>query len=192
LNASQNRRPAVFLDRDGTIVLERNYLADPDRVELVPGGAAAMRRLHDAGFALVIVTNQSGIARGLYKEADYLRVQERLTSLLAGDGVELAGVYHCPHHPDFTGPCDCRKPAPGLFLRASADLDIDLTRSFFVGDRIKDIQPALIWGARGILVGTGYGKEEQARAGQDYAIVEDLNAAADLILGGHPRTPSTG
>src|SRR5690606_21848860 len=135
-------RPAVFLDRDGTIVVERNYLADPARVELVPGAAAALRALAEAGYALVVVTNQSGIARGLYGEGEFRAVQRRIEELLAREGIRLDGVYHCPHHPDYTGPCECRKPAVGLYLRAARELGLDLSRSVCIGDRLKDVLPA--------------------------------------------------
>ena len=171
-------RPAAFIDRDGTLVQERHYLADPERVELVPGAAAALRALHGAGFLLVLVTNQSGIARRLYSDADFRAVQVRLEGLLEERGVRLDAVYHCPHHPDFTGPCDCRKPATGLFLRARVELSVDLARSVFVGDRLKDVLPALTLGGLPVLVRTGYGAEQAADAPPEVCVEVDLPAAA--------------
>lgn len=182
-SAPQGLRPAVFLDRDGTLVVERYYLADPDRVELVPGAAAALRALAAAGYALVVVTNQSGIARGLYGEAEYRAVQRRIEELLEREDVRLDAVYHCPHHPDYTGPCECRKPETGLFRRAARELGLDLGRSICVGDRLKDVLPARELGcAAGILVRTGYG-EEQSRDAPDWVeIAPDLPAAARAVL----------
>jgi D-glycero-D-manno-heptose 1,7-bisphosphate phosphatase len=176
------KRPAVFLDRDGTVVIERDYLSDPERAELVPNAAAALSRLTAAGFALIVATNQSGIGRGLYREADYCAVRQRIAELLEREGVHLDGVYHCPHHPDFTGPCACRKPGTLLFERAIAEHGLDPARSWFVGDRLKDVEPARTLGGRGILVRTGYGKEHEADAA-DFHVVDDIAAAADLILG---------
>jgi D-glycero-D-manno-heptose 1,7-bisphosphate phosphatase len=172
---------AVFLDRDGTVVVERDYLADPGRAELVPSAASALSRLTSAGFALIVVTNQSGIARGLYSETDYRAVRQRIAELLEREGVFLQDVYHCPHHPDFTGPCACRKPGTLLFERAIAEHGLDPARSWFIGDRLKDVEPARTLGGQGILVRTGYGMEHEAAAA-DFHVVDDIAAAADLIL----------
>lgn len=174
--------PAVFLDRDGTLIAERAYPSDPARVELVRGAGHALRRLHDAGYMLIVVTNQSGIARGYYDEATFQAVQDRAEALLARDGARLDRVYHCPHHPDITGPCECRKPGTGLFREAAAELDIDFDRSFFIGDRVKDVTPALELDGTGILVRTGYGKEHADRAPAEIEVVDDLAAAAEWIL----------
>ena len=173
---------AAFLDRDGTIVIERHYLADPDLVELVPGAALAMKLLGDAGFKLVIVTNQSGIARGLYSESDFEAVQRRLLDLLGAEGVRVDAVYHCPHHPELTGPCDCRKPGPGMYRWAARDLGVDVQASAYVGDRMKDVEPARVFGGMGILVRTGHGADEAELAPEGTLIVSDLRAAADEIL----------
>jgi len=175
-------RPAVFLDRDGTVVVERDYLADPGLAQLVPGAGGALSRLAAAGFALIVVTNQSGIARGLYSEADYRAVRQRIAELLGQGRVRLDGVYHCPHHPDFTGPCACRKPATMLFERAITEHGLDPTRSWFIGDRLKDVEPAQRLGGRGILVRTGYGRDYEAEAAR-FQVADDISAAADLILG---------
>ena len=189
-------RPAVFVDRDGTIVVERYYLADPEDVELVPGAARALAALVAAGYALVVVTNQSGIARGLYDETAFHEVQRRVEELLAAEDVRFDAVFYCPHHPDFTGPCECRKPGTALFRRAAAELGLDLARSFFVGDRLKDVVPAFELGGRAVLVRTGYGVEHEPAAGPEVAVVDDLAALAELILrqpdGGARQGPHQG
>ena len=179
-------RRAVFLDRDGTILVEKEYLADPDQAELIPGAAEGLRRLADAGFALVVVTNQSGIARGMYGIAEYEAVDARMRELLRAHGVEITASYYCPHHPDFTGACDCRKPAPGLFEQAVRELDIDPLRSWLIGDRLRDVVPARTLGARAVLVRTGYGAEEAQDAPADVGIAADLDDAAESILGDAP------
>ena len=176
-------RPAVFVDRDGTLIVEKHYLSDPAEVELIAGAGEALRRLAEAGYALVVITNQSGIARGRFTAADYERVQQRVRELLAAQGVRLDGVYYCPHHPDFTGPCDCRKPGLELYQRAARDLGLDLERSICVGDRIADVEPARRFRGRAVLVRTGYGAGEAARGWPQLEIVADMRAAADLILG---------
>ncbi|MBI4410130.1 MAG: HAD family hydrolase [Gemmatimonadetes bacterium] len=176
-------RPAAFLDRDGTIIVEKTYLADPAGVELIPGAAPALRALADGGYALVLVTNQSGIARGLFGPRDYEATQRRLDELLAAAGVRLDGAYHCPHHPDFTGPCACRKPGTALHLRAARELGLDLAGSVFIGDRLDDVAPAERLGGCGILVRTGYGDTE-ARVPPGVAVAADLSEAADLVLAG--------
>jgi D-glycero-D-manno-heptose 1,7-bisphosphate phosphatase len=179
-----NKRPAAFLDRDGTLIVERYYLADPAGVELVPTTLPALRRLQQGGYALVLVTNQSGIARGLYSLDDFLAVQARLVQVLRAGGVTLDGVYFCPHHPQFGTPCDCRKPAVGLFRRAAAELDLDLARSAYIGDRLKDVQPAAELGGRGIMVRTGYGAEHAPFADATVEVVNDLAEAAVLLVPG--------
>lgn len=179
---SDQRRRGAFLDRDGTIVREAHYLADPDQVELVDGATDAIRLLKDAGYVVVIVTNQSGIARGLYSQADFDAVQARLDSLLASAGASADAVFHCPHHPDFSGPCDCRKPQLGMYTRAARDLGIALDASIYVGDRLKDVLPALATGGTGYLVLTGYGAAESAGAPEDIRVVDDLAAAARSAL----------
>jgi D-glycero-D-manno-heptose 1,7-bisphosphate phosphatase len=179
--------PAAFIDRDGTLVVERHYLADPAGVELVPGAVEALRRLRAAGYRLVLVTNQSGIARGLYTEADFHAVQERLAALLATAGIRFDSTQFCPHHPDITGPCDCRKPAAGMFLRAAQDVPIDFARSIFIGDRLKDVLPARTLGGRGYLVRTGYGALQEGAAGDDIQVVDDLAAAVEHALCGAPE-----
>jgi D-glycero-D-manno-heptose 1,7-bisphosphate phosphatase len=194
---TEHGRPAVYLDRDGTVVAERHYLSDPDGLELVPGALGALAALRDAGYALVVVTNQSGIARGLYTEADYRAVADRLGSVLAAADLFLDGSYHCPHHPDVTGPCACRKPSTGMYLQAAAELDLAPERSWYVGDKITDVLPALALRGRGILVRTGYGLEHEASLPDGVVVVDDLGAAARYILrqdarGGGSAPPSAG
>jgi histidinol-phosphate phosphatase family protein len=146
-------RPAAFLDRDGTIIHDAEYIRDPEQVALVPGAASAIRRLNDASVPVIIVTNQSGIARGWLTERDYQAVEERLRAKLRDEtGAWIDASYMCPHHPDFTGPCACRKPGPLLFHRAAAEHDLDLSRSAFIGDRWRDVAPAMRFGGLGIAV----------------------------------------
>ncbi|MEX2466809.1 MAG: HAD family hydrolase [Gemmatimonadota bacterium] len=175
-------RPAVFLDRDGTIIREREYLSDPAGVELVPGTLEALETLREAGWPYVIVTNQSGIARGIYSEADYHRVAARLHEILEEGGVPPEATRYCPHHPEETGPCDCRKPGTGMYRRAAAASGLDLHRSFYVGDKVTDVLPALRLGGRGILVRTGYGREQESAVPPEVTVVEDLGAAVERIL----------
>jgi D-glycero-D-manno-heptose 1,7-bisphosphate phosphatase len=167
-------RRALFVDRDGTLVRERDYLADPADVELVPGAVAALRAFARAGYALVIVTNQSGIARGLYSEEQFRAVQARVEQELERAGVTIDGVFYCPHHPDFTGPGSCRKPEVGMYRAAADRLGLNLAASLYVGDRVKDVLPALRLGGQGCLVQTGYGVEEMA------GLPAGVESAADL------------
>ena len=176
-------RSAVFLDRDGTLVEDSGFLHRPEDVRLLPGAARAVARLNAAGYVVVVVTNQSGIARGLYDVAAYDAVQRRLAELLAAEGARLDDAYYCPHHPDHTGPCACRKPGVRLFEEAARALGIDLRRSWFVGDKASDVAPARVLGGRGILVATGEGPTHTAAARADgVPVVADVAAAADHIL----------
>jgi histidinol-phosphate phosphatase family protein len=171
---SRSARPAVFLDRDGTIIEDAGYLGDPDGVRLLPGAAEAIGRLNRAGIPAVVVTNQSGIARGLLDEAAYQATRARVDGLLAVRGARLDAHYHCPHHPDVTGPCDCRKPGLLLYRRAAQDLGLDLGASWWVGDRPRDVEPATALGGRGILV---------SRAGPaGFTTAADLGEAVSRIL----------
>ena len=179
--------PAVFLDRDGTVIEETGYLHEPGKVKLLPGAAQAIKQLNERGFLVVTVSNQSGIARGLYTVADYAAVQRRLAELLeaqgGGGGAHLDGAYFCPHHPRFTGPCECRKPGLKLFRDAAAALDIDLKRSWWVGDRLSDVQPARALGGKAILVAAGEGNLDQGQARAIGAkVVADLAAAVAEIV----------
>lgn len=174
---------AVFLDRDGTIIEDTGYVHEPGKVKLLPGAGEAIRNLNEGGYLVVTVSNQSGIARGMYGVAEYAAVQRRLTELLEPHGARIDGAYFCPHHPRFTGPCDCRKPGPKLFRDAAAALDIDLAQSWWVGDRLTDVEPAAELGGHGILVATGQGSVWQGKArSAGVMVVADLGAAAHEIL----------
>jgi len=175
--------PAVFLDRDGTVIEDTGYVHEPGKVKLLPGVAQAIKQLNESGFLAVTVSNQSGIARGLYTVADYTAVQRRLTELLEAHGAHLDGAYFCPHHPRFTGPCECRKPGLKLFRDAAAALDIDLPRSWWVGDRLTDVQPARALGGKAILVAAGEGNLDQGQArAMGAKVVADLTAAVAEIV----------
>jgi D-glycero-D-manno-heptose 1,7-bisphosphate phosphatase len=174
---------AVFLDRDGTIVEDPGFLHEPDKVTLLTGAAAAIRLLNEAGYRVIIVTNQSGIARGRYTVGDYEAVQRRLGELLAAQGARIDGAYFCPHYPQLSGPCECRKPGPKLFRDAQAAFDIDFARSWWVGDRLSDVQPARLLGGEGILVTTGEGNLQQGQArALGVMVVADLGEAVQKIL----------
>jgi D-glycero-D-manno-heptose 1,7-bisphosphate phosphatase len=175
--------PAVFLDRDGTIVEDPGFLHEPGKVKLLPGAAHAIKRLNEHGLLVVIVTNQSGIGRGRYTLADYTAVERRLGELLTAHGARIDATYFCPHHPLITGPCDCRKPGTKLYLEAQQALDIDFSRSWWVGDRLADVQPARKLGGHGILVATGEGNLHQGQARAiGVMVVADLDRAVDEIL----------
>jgi len=146
------RRAAAFLDRDGTIMRDASYVGDPSQVELLAGAAAAIRRLNERKIPVIVVTNQSGIARGWLTEEDFVAVRDRLDAVLRAEHAHIDATYMCPHHPDFTGPCDCRKPGTALYLKAIADYDVDPVRSIFIGDRWRDVQPASVLGGYGVLL----------------------------------------
>lgn len=177
-------RPAIFLDRDGTIIAEREYLADPAGVEPLPGAGVALRRLQDAGFKLVIVTNQSGIGRGYYTEADMHRVNARLLELLAADGVRIEKIYFAPESPD--QPSRGRKPSPQFLFDARDELGLNLAASYMIGDKLIDLECG--WNAgvkQSILVRTGYGAKLEKQSPEKLArawVVDDLPTAAEKIL----------
>jgi histidinol-phosphate phosphatase family protein len=145
-------RPALFIDRDGTLIADAHYLADAQLVQLLPATGAAMRLARAAGVPVVIVTNQSGIARGLITHAQYEATRDRTVSLIEAAGGEVLGTYHCPHLPDVTGPCACRKPGLGMYQQAARDHGLALAQSAYIGDRWRDVQPAVATGGLGILV----------------------------------------
>lgn len=177
-------RRAVFLDRDGTIIRDAEYIRDPAEVELLPGAANALRRLNDAGIPVVVVTNQSGIARGFFTESDYQRVHARMEELLAAErGARIDATYFCPHHPDFTGPCDCRKPRTLLFERAATQLDLSTEGSWYLGDRLRDIQPARQLLGTGIMVrSAATPADELATATREFSVVSSLDEAVALVI----------
>jgi histidinol-phosphate phosphatase family protein len=180
-----SKRAAIFLDRDGTIIRDTEYLRDPDQVELLPGAAKAIRRLNDAGWPVIVVTNQSGIARGLLTEQDYERVRMRVDKLIADEaGATIDASYHCPHHPDITGRCDCRKPAVKLYADAAADHDIDTMGSWYVGDRIRDVAPADHFGGRSVLLLMASTPDADRAAAKNRTTARSLAEAVDIILAG--------
>jgi D-glycero-D-manno-heptose 1,7-bisphosphate phosphatase len=159
------KTPALFLDRDGTINEEVDFLTNPDHLHLLPGAANALREAIKAGFKIFIITNQSGIARGLLSEERLRDIHSSLIRQLKSEQVTIDGIYYCPHHPEFGEPpyrkeCNCRKPRPGMIEEAAQSFDLDLVRSFVIGDRLIDIQTGNTIGIPSILVLTGYGKEE--------------------------------
>jgi D-glycero-D-manno-heptose 1,7-bisphosphate phosphatase len=173
-------RRFVAFDRDGTIIAERHYLSDPEQVELLPGAAEGLRRMAAQGLGLIVVTNQSGVARGYFDLSRVDEVHQRMRQLLAAEGVRLDGIYICPHGPDEN--CPCRKPRPGLIHEAAEEFGFEPRECFVVGDKPCDIELGQAVGATTILVRTGYGREHEA-AGiirPDYT-VDDLCAAADVI-----------
>lgn len=145
-------RPACFVDRDGTVMADTHYPSDPDTVRLIPGVASALAAVNARDLPIVIITNQGGIARGYLTEAQYQAVRARLDEQLRQAGVQVLDTYHCPHWEPVSGPCGCRKPAPGMYVRAAADHDLDVTRSVYIGDRWRDVKPGLELGGVGVLV----------------------------------------
>ena len=182
--------PAVFLDRDGTLIEEVGYLDRVDRVALYPWSIDAVRALNRAGLRVVMVSNQSGVARGFFSEAVVEEVHRHIADLLEAGGARIDAYYYCPHHPDgkvtrYAQACDCRKPARGLVDRAVREFQIDPARSFVVGDRWLDIALARAVSAKGVLVRTGYGVTEESRPPENLtadAIADNLIEAVGWIL----------
>lgn len=174
-------RRAAFLDRDGTIIKDTGFVGEPESVELLPGVGAALKRLNAAGWPVVVVTNQSGIARGRFTQADYERVAARVGELLAAQGARLDATYVCPHHP--SEQCACRKPGVLLYRNAAREHDLDLTGSWFVGDRLRDVQPAGVLGGRGILVPTAEtSSHDTERARREFSVAGSLDEAVTRII----------
>ena len=185
-------RPAVFLDRDGTINEEVDFVRTPEELQLIPGAARAIRRLNESGFVTCVISNQSGIARGFLSERELEDIHEKLQEELRREDARVDRIYYCPHHPTEGKPpynitCPCRKPNPGMLLAGQAEFSLDLSRSFVVGDRIVDVQVGKAVGATTILVLTGYGRiaaEECKDAGvtPDY-VLASLPEAVKIIVG---------
>jgi D-glycero-D-manno-heptose 1,7-bisphosphate phosphatase len=169
----------VLLDRDGTLIKEKNYLSDPDQLELIPGAAAALKRLQNEGWGICLVTNQSGIARGYFDLEQLGRVHRRLADELALFDVELDGIYICPHCPQDA--CHCRKPSPGMIDQAIAVHGFDPRQAWVIGDKEVDIGLGHAVGAKSILVRTGYGKSYESETMAD-SVADDVSEAVDLIL----------
>jgi D-glycero-D-manno-heptose 1,7-bisphosphate phosphatase len=178
---------AVFLDRDGTINEEKEYLHRPEDFEFIPGAPQAIRLLNEAGFLVVVVTNQSGVARGYYDEAAVERLHLYMDQELARFGARVDAYYFCPHHPKhgsgaYLLECACRKPLPGMLVQAADDLAVDLKRSWIIGDKLADVEAGLRAGCQPLLVRTGYGAGEEARLPREVAAHDDILAAARAIV----------
>ncbi|MGE5452509.1 MAG: D-glycero-beta-D-manno-heptose 1,7-bisphosphate 7-phosphatase [Acidobacteriota bacterium] len=180
-------RKAAFLDRDGVINRDRAYVHQWNEFEFVPGAVDAMRRLREAGYALIVVTNQSGLARGMYTEAQYQTLTTHMREALAQAGAEVTAVYHCPHHPkgtvsDLAIECDCRKPQPGMILRAAQEHGLSLADSILVGDKPSDIEAARAAGVgKAYIVQSDNEESTDGLAGADAAYA-DLRACVDALL----------
>lgn len=187
---------AIFLDRDGTLNVEKNYLYRIEDFEWLPGAIEALRLLQDAGYLLIIVTNQSGIGRGYYTEEDYLKLEKWMARTLEEQGVNLSAVYHCPHLPDaqvkeYRKDCACRKPKLGMFQQAIADFDVDVDSSFAIGDKIRDCAICATTGCKGFLVAENERPEiiRQVKDGEYRGVryAKDLLESAKIIVG-HQNT----
>lgn len=181
---------ACFIDRDGVLIRELDYLSDPDKVEILPGVVEALRQLRVNGFLAIVATNQSGVARGYFGEDAVRAVHERIDAELARDGVGIDAWYHCPHHvKGIVAPhdveCGCRKPQPGMLLQAADDLDVDLSGSFLVGDKISDLRAGVNAGCQAVFLSkTGYGTEQNLDELPEGAeVVDDLRSAVKRFFG---------
>jgi D-glycero-D-manno-heptose 1,7-bisphosphate phosphatase len=187
-----NRRPAVLLDRDGTINEQIDYVTRPEDLRIIPGAPEAISRLRQAGYILPIVTNQSAIARGLITESELGEIHRDMRRKLAGAGAEVDKIFYCPHHPEHGNPpylmaCTCRKPEPGLLLQAAEELHLDLERSTMVGDSLSDLQAGWNAGCRVALVLTGSGEKTRSEADSETlnridCIARSLSEVADWLL----------
>ena len=188
---TQQSRPAVFIDRDGTLNEDIGYVSTPDELVLYPWAAEAVRRINVSGWLAIVITNQSGIARGMYSEKTLDAIHSRMIHELAREGARIDAVYYCPHHPDvgdsrYRIECECRKPRTALLEKASREHRINLAGSYVIGDKASDIKLAENAGARGALVFTGYGRETFAHPGRwpcapDFT-AENLLEAVERIL----------
>ncbi|MHB8053971.1 MAG: D-glycero-alpha-D-manno-heptose-1,7-bisphosphate 7-phosphatase [Candidatus Aminicenantales bacterium] len=184
-------RPAVFLDRDGTLIDDTGYPSRFDQIQIFPRSFEAVRLLNGAGLPVVVITNQSGVGRGYLTEAQLAGIHDRLTAAFAAEGARLDAFYYCPHYhlsadPRYRAECLCRKPLPGLGRKAAADLGLDLRRSYMIGDKEDDVKFGRAIGAMPVLVLTGYGRETRKKieetAGKSAAVASDLRQAVDWIL----------
>jgi D-glycero-D-manno-heptose 1,7-bisphosphate phosphatase len=178
------RNRAVFLDRDGTLNVEVNYLSRVQDFQLLPRAAAAIRALNQHAWRVIVVTNQSGVARGYYTETDVAAIHDRMRHDLAEGGAVIDAIYYCPHQP--AEACDCRKPGTGLFEQAARDFDLDLEQCICIGDKLSDLLPGQRLGCATFLVLTGHGREEVQGLGtqgfQPDAVVDDVYQAVERIL----------
>ncbi|MDZ4164700.1 MAG: D-glycero-beta-D-manno-heptose 1,7-bisphosphate 7-phosphatase [Smithellaceae bacterium] len=181
------RYPAVFLDRDGTINEEVGYLDRLDKLKLLPNAPQAIRLINQMGFKTIVVTNQSGVARGLYEETLVDEVHRRINETLKDTGAVIDGFYYCPHHPEegrlpYRKVCSCRKPAAGMLFRAAREFNVDLGKSYMIGDTARDMEAAAAVGVKGILVKTGYGLDNLDGPVAPVYIAEDILAAVQWIM----------
>lgn len=180
-------KKAVFIDRDGTINVEKEYLHRPEEFEFIPGAPEAIRVLGEAGFLVVVVTNQSGVARGYYGEDDVRRLHRHMDELLARAGARVDAYYYCPHHPDsgageYRMECGCRKPLPGMLLQAASELGIDLSESWMIGDKSVDVESGIAAGCSTALVLTGYGESDKGIVPSGTPLFDNLLAASREIV----------
>lgn len=175
---------AVFLDRDGTIMEDAHFIKSPDQVRLIPGAAGAVKRLNDAKIPVIVVTNQSGIARGIFGLEDYEAVRSYFETLLEAEGAHINASYFCPHHPSITGPCDCRKPATRLFENAMRDLRLKATNVAYIGDRWRDVAASKKLGGRGIMISSPMTTDEDRRKAQEDGIesAPSLKDAVEMLF----------
>ena len=175
---------AVFLDRDGTIMEDAHYIKSPDQVRLIPGAAGAVKRINDAQVPAIVITNQSGLARGIFKLEDYEAVRSHFESLLEAEGAHIDASYFCPHHPSITGPCNCRKPATGLFEDAMRDFRLDAANVAYIGDRWRDVVASKTLGGRGIMVSSHMTTDEDRRKAREDGIetAPNLEAAVEMLF----------
>ncbi len=196
LDQADSRTPALFLDRDGTVMVDKDYLSDPEQIELIPGAVEALKSARQLGYKLVILSNQSGVARGIFSLAGVERVNARLRQILRDQGVEVDGIFYCPHYPggsvaEFAVSCDCRKPAPLMAERAARELGIDLQRSIVIGDKEDDLNLARVLGVSGILVRTGHGTKTEQNLKENrrsrIPVADSLLQAVDHLRQGAPK-----
>lgn len=184
-NRFRGTKQAVFLDRDGTLNVEKEYLFRPEAFEFIPGAVDAVRLLNQAGYLVVVVTNQSGVARGYYGEDDVVMLHRHIDNLLKQDNAQVDAWYYCPHHPAGKVPynvaCDCRKPMPGMLKQAAQEHFIDLSGSWIVGDKMADIEAGMAAGCKPVLVLTGYGQETRTLLPEAVPCCSDLLEAVRLI-----------
>jgi D-glycero-D-manno-heptose 1,7-bisphosphate phosphatase len=183
--------PAVFLDRDGTINVEKNYLCHFEDWEWIPGAKEAIRALKQSGYKVVVVSNQAGIARGMFKPSDVERLHSFLQQELTHFGATIDAFYYCPHHPDFNGNCSCRKPAPGMLIQASLDLNLDFARSWMIGDKFIDVQAGRAASVQSVMVRTGYGVSEQKYIDRKTQVFDSLVYAIRHIVGNQKEYEAT-
>jgi histidinol-phosphate phosphatase family protein len=181
----RSKPEAVFLDRDGTVMEDAHYIKLPDQVRLIPGAAAAVKRINDAGVPVIVITNQSGIARGIFKAEDYEAVRRQFEALLEAQGAHIDASYYCPHHPTVAAPCDCRKPGTKMFEDAIRDFNLDPRNVAYVGDRWRDVIASRKLGGRGIMLSSPMTTDEDRRRAQEDGIetAGSLAAAVETLFG---------